>query len=136
MHSTGWVPRRRHDPAKDTRTRIHVRWWFEWVDAGARERSKPKQHLARHGVLAAAHMLLMGREKYGIRRGSDVLIPEDGTHNRKPGVRVAQIYIDGRLVAGDELKGLLERVRQYQEKKRARSARSIAKLDADLARIR
>lgn len=118
------------------RVRIIMQWWYEWVEDGERLKSPNYSILCRHGAIAAAHGLLMGREKYGIRHGSEVLIHEDGEHSHKKGVRAARLYIDGRLVAGAELKDLFARVEAYQARKVGQTARRLEKLDAALARIR
>lgn len=135
------------------RERVVVRWWFEWIENGKRQRSPPGSDVCRQGALAATHGLTMGREKFGLRHGAEVVIPVSADRARAfkalcrlvrqnggevqgaRGVRVSRLYIDGRPVEGAELKSLLAKVQSAQERRRDQTTARLKRLDADLAAI-
>ena len=121
------------DPLKE---RVSIQWWFEWMRDGQRVQSPKRSELRRQGIVSATGSLVMGREKYGIRHGAEVIIPSRPRKGQPCGVRVSRLYIDGRPIVGAELKGLLARFAARASRRGVASKLRVEKLDADLARIR
>lgn len=149
------LPDVRENFAPDSGHRVVTAYWTEWTDAEGHHVGPRRNRVQQHGMLHerpvfAAAMILYGRSEFTIRNDSEVVINATGSLSRRlrrlknlgiltkvdaAKAFVSQIYIDDRLVRGDELRGLLEKAIAARAVKAEKSKRRIVKLDKALAAI-
>lgn len=137
--------------------RVQVVWWLEWVDANGQRCLGPEHGFVQsQGTDAdrprfAAAAMLIGRTRYGIRHGHEVVIAlqrvaQSAWHKRAAmlghiqadfaRVKVSRLYIEGRPIVGQELRAILDSVIAARTSKAEASRQRVARLDTALPNIR